>query len=61
MADGQKTAWWLRRLAEPSTHAGIAVVLGAGAAIAADKTNPTSWGMLLAALGAILAPERGAP
>lgn len=59
MAHGQKTAWWLSRLVEPSTHAGIAVAIAAGAQLASDATNPTSWGMLFASLGAILAPERG--
>lgn len=51
--------WFLRRLAEPSTAAGIGGAISTGAGIATGAV-PLEYGIaaILASIAAVLAPER---
>jgi hypothetical protein len=52
--------WMLKRLNEPSTWAGLAIVAGAGQVVAADPKNPAAWLGALAGLAAAVKSEKGA-
>lgn len=52
--------WFLSRLAEPSTWAGLALIAQGFVAVAADPKNPQAWAAALGGVLAAVAPEKGA-
>lgn len=54
-------SFFIRRLSEPSTYAGIAGIASSVAGVIASKgTDAQSMGVLIASLAAIFAPEKEA-
>jgi hypothetical protein len=52
-------SWFLARLAEPSTWAGLASIIASASQAAATK-DPVAIGATVAGVVAILTPEKGA-
>lgn len=59
MANGQKTAAIITRLSEPSTYAGLGLLLhGIMGLIASKGADGQAWGTVGAGLGAVFLPEK---
>lgn len=51
--------WFLSRLAEPSTWAGLALLAQGAAVVFADPRNPQAWANAIGGVLAVVAREKG--
>lgn len=62
MANGEKTAAIIKRMTEPSTYAGLGLLMhGIMALFASKGADAQAWGTVGAGLGAVFLPEKTAP